>query len=113
MSILKPSSELPWKFEHYEPDFGDAYDRVTDVNNSTWDVMNNKDYYSASVDVKDMKYIVQACNNFPKAIELLKELELSLDAASWDLNSGILKTKSNQITEFLKSLEKDGEHQPK
>jgi hypothetical protein len=104
--MLKPNSELPWKFESYKPDFGDGYDRITDVNNSTWDVMNNKDYYSASVDVKDMKYIVQACNNFPKAIELLKEsksFKRIIDYERW----------IKRVEEFLKSLEKDGEHQPK
>jgi hypothetical protein len=106
MSILKPSSELPWKFEHYEPDFGDAYDRVTDVNNSTWDVMNNKDYYSASVDVKDMKYIVQACNNFPKAIELLKEYQ-SIKIV------GDLLEFDKKVQKYLKSLEKDGESKSK
>jgi hypothetical protein len=100
--MLQPKSKLPWRFESYKPNFGDGYDRVVDANNSSWDVMNNKDYYAAPVDVKDMKYIVQVGNNFPKAIGLLNESKSFKRIA--DYEKWIKK-----VEEFLKSLEENGE----
>ena len=92
--MKKPKSELPWRFEHCE-----KYDRVVDANNSTWDdVMNNLDYYPDPVEKEDMEYIVQACNNFPKAIELLKEsksFKRIIDYERW----------IKRVEEFLKSIE--------
>jgi len=56
---------------------------------------------------EDFQYLKQACNNFPKAIELLKEFIFE-----WE-NSGSpkydLDKLSDKVQEYLKSLEKDGE----
>ncbi len=49
--------------------------------------------------LKDTKYILQACNRFPKAIELLKESLGMLSREGYQVLLG------KDIEEFLKSLE--------
>lgn len=52
--------------------------------------------------VKDAEYIVEACNNYPKAIELLKEIQQEVC---------FFKTKDTQdkLNNFLKHIENDTE----
>jgi hypothetical protein len=98
--MKEPKSELPWKFEDVEQIsyYKKTYSRVVASNRGSWDVMNNLDYYPDPVEKEDMEYIVQACNNFPKAIELLKEsksFKRIIDYERW----------IKGVEEFLKSIE--------
>jgi hypothetical protein len=96
--MLKPKSLLPWSITNETDELVDA---------SYYSIFGATHDDTATTDEVDGKYIVQACNNFPKAIELLKEFIFE-----WE-NSGSpkydLDKLSDKVQEFLKSLEKDGE----
>lgn len=69
------------------------------------DILDAEDCIVATVnthlnDKADSEYIVQACNNFPKAVELLKKSEFYL-------SSFVEDKVAEEIREFLKSLENE------
>lgn len=96
MSILKPKFKLPLEL----------------IDNDYTDIEDSEGVIVATINTKqndalvDGNYIVQACNNFPKTVGLLKEFIFE-----WE-NSGSpkydLDKLNDKIDEFLKSLEKDG-----
>ena len=95
--MLQPKSLLPWSIAN-------ETDELVDAN--YYSIFGATHDDTATTDEVDGKYIVQACNNFPKAIELLEEYQ------SIKIVGDLIKF-DKKVEEFLKSLEKDGEHQPK
>jgi predicted nucleotide-binding protein (sugar kinase/HSP70/actin superfamily) len=93
MSILKPKSLLPWSITNETNELVDA---------GYYSIFGATHDDTATTDEVDGKYIVQACNNFPKAIELLKESKSFKRIA--DYEKWIKK-----VEEYLKSLEENGE----
>lgn len=96
--MLEPKFKLPWSITNETNELVDA---------SYYSIFSATHDNTAITDEVDGNYIVQACNNFPKAVGLLKEFIFE-----WE-NSGSpkydLDNLSDKIQEFLKSLEKDGE----
>ena len=91
--MKQPISKLPWTIEtHIQHD--KKYQKVVHVGDVVNDydntVISNETYYPTGAVKEDIECIVQYCNNFPKAIELLKSL-------------GSLP--ESEVYEFLKSLE--------
>lgn len=82
--MKNPKSILPWK--------GTCFD---DFQSDKKDIIN-AGYTNICGEIEDFDYILQACNNFPRAIELLK------NAADWDLIGSEIGI---EINEFLNSLE--------
>lgn len=64
--MKEPKSKLPWKR-------GQSDNILNDELNNT--VIRAEFSYELVYDDKDINYMLQACNNFPKAIELLTELD--------------------------------------
>lgn len=101
--MLQPKSKLPWKVEvstevSYD---GSTYVINSSDNNANGDneVLCDRTYYNYAPTKQDAKYIVQACNNFPKAVDLLNKI----------IHESFIETEfDEEIEEFLKSLEKDG-----
>jgi uncharacterized protein CbrC (UPF0167 family) len=95
--MLQPSSELPW--------IGEDFDDLKSNDSTTY--ICDSGHNNIFCEAEDFQYLKQACNNFPKAIKLLKEFIFE-----WE-NSGSpkydLDKLSDKVQEFLKSLEKDGE----
>jgi hypothetical protein len=96
--MKKPKSELPWRFKNldFEKYHGDRSYEVCQQNGTT--IMHDDTYYNYSPGKETAEYIVQACNNFPKAIELLKEsksFKRIVDYERW------IKI----VEEFLKNIE--------
>lgn len=71
--MKEPKSKLPWKLFNNDED-------------QCWIESGKKPFEFAVVEMEeaacleDAEYIVQACNNFPKAIELLKKAEEFMNA---------------------------------
>lgn len=105
--ILKPKSSLPWKDEGiYSGNHKNFYEEAESLYIDSGDgytVITN-DYDFALMKEQDRKYMLQACNNFPKAIELLREAADRFSSAAWDENVGIYSDYSKQIEEFLDTL---------
>lgn len=80
VSAIRPSSPLPWEFEAFKPDWaGDATYVVRAVTDSC--LISNSQYYnSAPAYNQDAEYIVQACNNYLKMVEMLREVDTYCDA---------------------------------
>ena len=97
--MKEPTYELPWKIdEQVDP----WRDRIRSAKGET-----------IVMDIgalQDIEYILQACNNFPKAIELLEQAMRDLKAID---RAGLIDRKFmpgfdraiSQPEEFLKSLE--------
>jgi predicted nucleotide-binding protein (sugar kinase/HSP70/actin superfamily) len=91
--MLQPKSLLPWSITNETDELVDA---------SYYSIFGATHDDTATTDEVDGKYIVQACNNFPKAVELLEEsksFKRIADYEKW----------IKRVEEYLKSLEKDGE----
>jgi len=93
MSILKPNRPLPWSITNETDELVDA---------SYYSIFGATHDDIATTDKADGEYIVQACNNFPKAIKLLEESKSFKRIADYE-------RWVKRVEEFLKSLEKDGE----
>lgn len=97
--MKQPLSKLPWKV-----DIGGVFNSeytVSDSGKSGFDVMYNKIDESQPPCSRDMEYIVQACNNLPRAIELLNQLHEVLIAYCE-------VEKAYEVEEFLKSIDDEG-----
>ena len=86
--MKEPKSKLPWKIDEPGP-----YMHIMINSADEWPVLD-----VVSMQFEDKEYTVQACNNFPKAVELLELFRTSFSAE--DRRKNYLK-----IEEFLKSLE--------
>jgi hypothetical protein len=77
--MKEPDSKLPWRLEligDYEHD-EEKYEVFNSNKNPHFDsVMHNENYYNRAPSLQDAEYIVEACNNYPEAIELLRDLSI-------------------------------------
>lgn len=89
--MKKPKSELPWKANECKDDIVDQKD--TPLYTSA-DCPGGCYFYEK----EDVEYIVQACNNFPKAIELLRLYHKGATCKE--------KLYLSEVGEFLKEIEK-------
>lgn len=97
--MLEPKSKLPWSITNETNELVDA---------SYYSIFGATHDNTAITDEVDGNYIVQACNNFPKAVELLKRFGWYLDSINTQHDLEGLNNWNKTIKEFLKSLEKDG-----
>lgn len=92
--MKEPKSKLPWKGEDID-DLKSNNKKIIDTGYSNADCLP-----------EDFDYIIQACNNFPKAVELLKESVLQLEYLnSFEREHGTTNKVLLMLSEFLKSLE--------
>ena len=94
--MKKPKNELPWKFYHGY--CGDGiktreYDEISTEKNVT---VISGNWIRETVK-EDLVYIVEAANNYAKAIELLKVLKSDCEGLLDDYNRP-------ELNEFLKSI---------
>lgn len=87
---MKIPETLPWSISNYNP-----VDQDVILSNDKREILGVNKWIRADYD--DLNYIIKACNNFPKALELLK---LALEQLS-DYNA----EPESDIRFFLKSLE--------
>jgi len=73
--MIKPTNNLPWK-------------EVLSKNKKKYEIRDNEDVLVVDniFDLGDALYIEEACNNYPKAIELLKQINHFYDSGNTDLN---------------------------
>lgn len=88
--MKKPITELPW----YANMYGIASSK-NNLENWSYDVIGGS-YDGLEACKDDLLYIEEACNNFPKAVELLKKL-IELEAI------GVSQYES-EVNSFLKQL---------
>lgn len=90
--MLEPKVKLPWKY-------GSRYYIINEDNEQLLNIDNNP-----FLSFKDCDYIIQSCNNFPKAIELLKTINNhynNVENYDWDKKENNIH---KIIEEFLNSL---------
>ena len=66
------------------------------------DSKNDKRIKTSNLTKKEIDYIVQACNSFPKVVKLLERAKIRI----WNDNKGERTEFYYEIDDFLKSLEK-------
>lgn len=97
--MIQPNFKLPLKTIHCDLD--------TEIKDSGTEIEGgiHITYLNGAFQPKDAEYIVHACNNYPKAIELLKEI---LESDTWQdgMRSSDFFT-DKQIKEFLKQTQND------
>jgi hypothetical protein len=108
--MKEPKSPLPWNIIDVtkKPDYYDSMGsyEVTCNTTKSWNtVMDDQSYYNQAPELGDAEYIVQAANNFPEAIRLLKECVESMRIEFYDDLE--LQGKLNQFLTKLEEDEKD------
>jgi hypothetical protein len=93
--IHKPFNKLPWISEDIQIDTGDLI--IQEANGL--DIIGNIRLAG------NVEFILQACNNFPKSIELLAACKDYIDSISEDSNTSIYQhTVNNEVNRFLKKI---------
>jgi len=99
--MIKPTNNLPWK-------------EVLSKNKKKYEIRDNEDVLVVDniFDLGDALYIEEACNNYSKAIELLKEIEKSLPSENYskdkDLTyfyNNVIKLLKKDINQFIDEVE--------
>jgi hypothetical protein len=95
--MLEPYSKLPWKIYNSNPT-----DDSVIINNKKEEVLGTSEWIR--LEEQDLEYIIQSCNNFPKAIELLITINNhynNVENYDWDKKENDIH---KIIEEFLNSL---------
>jgi len=93
-----PLSKLPWNIKEINPNWQEYSVFSADGDY----VLDNTAYENVAPETKDAEYIVQACNEFPKMIELLVEAHNELTFHTMNDNPVV-----QQINEFLTKLKEN------
>lgn len=111
--MKEPDHNLPWRLDIYQGDntWRESYS-IRDSKDQEF--IHDTPMEQQAPYIGDAGYIVQAANNFPRAIELLKSLkdcfyygEDLLDPEIMQHYKEVLEIAQNEINEFLTKLEED------
>lgn len=91
--MRQPKSELPW--------IGEDFDDLKSHNNTNY--ICDSGYNNIFCEPEDFQYLKEACNNYPKAIELLKLCSLYID----NVKNVSIDNVQPKLDEFLKQIENE------
>lgn len=92
--MITPSTKLPWSLEVLIPP--GEQEEVLAISNGdivVGELPEELPYFTREMSIKDGEYIIEACNKYPKFIDLLE----SIEAQSQDIAA------TRKIREFLKA----------
>jgi len=108
--MLQPKSKLPWQinYDNYKRTDEDKCFYSLASGNSVFDniLCGNIESTISYFDTEDIDYLIQACNNFPEAINLLKIAKEALEELG-EFQDG-WNEDLDKIEKFLEKIYKDG-----